>query len=373
MATGGGDGVALLWSVPRVCHRFTCEDVCQSFLCPPALSVVDTPPSGTVSLRSGTVSGSGALSKAPAGIKEEIAGIVALSAEPGQFVIATSQVLEFFCTASCCCSCVRGDFWCLCTQGMLYRLDSLSNSWHFLGRDRAESAVAPSTATGCCFKLSPSKSRYAVGHANGTVATGTLAPFGVGAIPTGSWKVSTSRVLDIFWTDESLLWVCTGSGAVKVLAFDAESVASSVATYKLPGSAQCTSVCVSAERGLVFLGTARGGVVVFRLEFCDAPQLLCVARHVHKKERVRAMQLEGNVLHVAGHTGQVMQLEVCVAACTCGGVGARAEHTTTSFDYDFGESGGWYTPRYRPQVQLLPPFSSGSVFYVFHRRGRLAV
>jgi hypothetical protein len=93
--TGGGDGLALLWAVPRACHRFTCEAACMSFLCPAALSVTSVPPSGAVALRVGTGSGLGALAKAPAGIKEEVAGIAALTNAVGQFAVVTSQVTHF--------------------------------------------------------------------------------------------------------------------------------------------------------------------------------------------------------------------------------------------------------------------------------------
>jgi hypothetical protein len=245
---------------------------------------------------------------------------------------------------------------------MLYRLDSLSESWYYLGRDRPEASVTASTATACCLKLSPTQRLFAVGHANGMVAVGSLQPFGVGCAPLFNTKLSTARVLDVFWTGDDTLWVCTGSGLVKVLNFDACGVVSPVATYKLPGSAQCTSICACPERGFVIFGTARGAVVLFRLEWTDHPQLLCVARHVHRKERVRAMQLVGDTVHVAGHTGQIVQLKVCIGSCTCGGSCATSEHTVTSFDYDLGDSGGWYTPRYRPQVQLLPPFAQGVWF-----------
>ena len=347
IVTGACDAIVKVWHTATVQQRHTAAKRASEFELPPCTVAVSLPSNVAVPIPAHSLSmPAQKFSGKP--LKEEVTGAVLLSTGDGAIVLTS--------------------------QGFMYHVavtDRATSSCavSFIGRDRACCDVLPTTATACVLKLSPSQAMFAVGHAGGHLSIGKLPCVSEGVhacVPLSHTQSSMSRLLQLQWLSNELLAVSTCSGDVLVMSVNRSSGdVTRLAQYKIPGKAQAVTLHFIAPLSLLVAGTARGALVIYDFNGTASGATsvpLCVAKHVHGRERVRDIQWNGRYLLVGGHTGQIIKFAVHVTSCLCSAASTAASSPVTTvqkFRYDLGDAGGWYHSRQGFHTAAFPAHTAG--------------
>ena len=198
------------------------------------------------------------------------------------------------------------------------------------------------------------------------------------------WRAGVScRIQEVFWLSQQDFVTFCSSGVVQWYRVDVSPVAVTppvlIVECKLPGSAQPSCVHLAVHLRMLFVGTARGGIVVYALPTwllssvtecgavpASAPvfaPIVCSVRGAIVRERVRDIVVVGHRVYAAGHTGQVVELRITAADAAYPDFALHGDVVSCAemwLGADPGEAGGWHRSQLTTTGVVLASDGSGS-------------